>query len=84
MSNDKCPAKECGAYGGHHPLCPLAPPEYKEAQLTRYMVALNQGLERYRLMAERVTLWQGKHALLRHENNRLRKKLREMTGGKEK
>ncbi len=74
----QCPARECGAYDGHAPRCPLASVEYKAAEMLRYYEAwLKQHGEilqlRERLKRE-VTFWQGKHALLRHENNKLRRR----------
>lgn len=70
---------DCGALTGHSPLCGIAPVEYKAKGMERYYKAwLSQG-QYYRelceLLRQRVTLWQGKHAMLRHENNKLRKKL---------
>lgn len=77
----RCPAPECGAYDDHHiPGCPLAPLEYKaEMMLVYYKKWLEERAvsmhERQRLR-DLATLWQGKHAMLRHENNRLRRKLK--------
>lgn len=70
---------DCNALIGHAPLCKLATVEYKSAEMERYYKAwLSQG-EHYRELCDRlrqqVVLWQGKHAMLRHENNRLRSKL---------
>lgn len=75
----RCP--ECEAYGGRHCFnCSLQTVEQEIAWGPHYharwteQIKLN-GEYGIRLRKE-VTLWQGKHALLRHENNKLRSKLR--------
>lgn len=75
----RCP--ECTAYNGKHCFdCSLQTveekiawgPYYHDAWLDQQRRDSDYGT---RLRAL-VTLWQGKHALLRHENNKLRKKVK--------
>lgn len=71
-----CPA--CGALKSHSVKCPLLTDAQKAEFLDEYYQAWlgetrSHELTRKRL-TEMVTLWQGKHALLRHENNKLRRK----------
>jgi hypothetical protein len=73
-----CPAKECGARGGHHPLCPLSPAEYKARQLEWYYRHVLEQCVTIGRLRRLVTEWQGKHAILKAENNKLRKRLRQL------
>lgn len=77
----RCP--ECTAYHGYHVLdCSQQTYDEMRAQVREYHAAWlrehqSRNVERNRLK-EQVTLWQGKHALLRHENNKLRKKIEKL------
>jgi len=78
---EKCP--ECNALNGdHHPRCSLMDGEAAKRELLHYYEAWlkveTQRRESARRYREQVTLWQGKHELLRHENNALRRKLRKL------
>lgn len=70
---------DCGALSGHHPLCKLAPVEFKAAECERYYRAWLDNDKAFRSILARckkdIAFWQGKHAMLRHENNRLRNKI---------
>ena len=68
---------ECRAMNGHHPLCELASVEYKAARLAAIYQTMLKLLRQRERLQQLVNLWQGKHALLRHENNKLRRKLKE-------
>ena len=75
-----CPDPNCGATGGHYLRCSLAPLEVRLANFeqfterqTRLIHDLRALLQRHRELA---VLWHGKFALVKHENNCLRKKLR--------
>lgn len=71
---EKCP--ECNALKGHSITCSLQSVEEKAAQTMIYYNAwLHAQVVSQRLKAQ-VTFWQGKHAMLRHENNKLRKRLK--------
>ena len=70
-----CPEPICGALHGHHPLCPRGSAEEKLLQLERYFKRYTKQRGKLDDMHDLVTLWQGKHAMLRHENNALRRKL---------
>lgn len=82
----KCP--ECGAYRtldddeAHAPKCSLASVQYRASQADLYYDAwLRDSRQHEKLRAfwkEQVTLWQGKCLILRHENNKLRRKLRKI------
>ena len=74
-----CPDPGCGAYLGHSPLCPLAPPEYKAKQLDHlYRKSLEGQASRGRLR-EKITFWQAKFHLLRRENQKLREQIKKLT-----
>lgn len=85
---ERCPDPKCGAYTGHSPFCSLATAEYKAEQMVQYYSAWLRDVSHYREKAERlreqVTLWQGKFAILKHENNQLRKKIRESSASRPK
>lgn len=75
---DRCP--ECLAYGGFHTwLCRSIPYDQKVAHLEWYANTFLNGQERYRkaMLARKdmIAALQGKCAVLKHENNRLRRKL---------
>lgn len=75
----RCP--ECAACNGKHVLaCSQQTFEEMRAKVVHYHAAWLEQMKRNGLcgirLRKEVTLWQGKHALLRHENNNLRKKLR--------
>ena len=74
---EQCP--ECKCYGGHTPQCSIAPPEYKARQLERFGDLLRERVAEADRLRERIEFWQSKCAVLRHENNRLRKKLSNIT-----
>ena len=67
---------DCGVYHDqHHPLCASGSIELKLRQLVWYY---NQSRAHWLDLVrqrEQVVFWQGKHALVRHENNKLRRKL---------
>lgn len=75
---DRCP--ECDALKGHGVKCSRMTTEEKAAMAMQYYDSWMKTHDHYRELCKRlreqVTLWQGKHALLRHENNQLRRKLR--------
>jgi hypothetical protein len=73
--NEFCPAKECGARGGHHPLCPIAPVEYKAGKLEWYYRRVLEQCVTIERLRRLVTEWQGKYAMLKAENNKLRARL---------
>lgn len=73
--SERCPAKECGALRGHHPLCPLAPAEYKARQTDHLYREAQRWRERYEHQRELTNVWHGRYEVLRHENNKLRRKL---------
>lgn len=77
--NDPKPCPECGAYQGHSPRCSLIDFEEAKVQLSRYFGYFLNFEVRLREVANRldkeVTNWQGRHAILRQENNALRRKL---------
>ena len=71
----KC--EECGASGGHSPFCEKQTVDQIKSQLKRYYTAWldrqnNARASRDRLLHE-IVFWQGKCAMLKHENNQLRK-----------
>lgn len=73
----QCPHPKCQAYGGGHtPECPLAPPEYKAEQLLRFVRICHEYRQTLRCYRTEIALWQGKFAVLKHENNALRRRLR--------
>lgn len=77
----RCPDPKCGAFDGHHgPHCEMAPDEWKLRWLPVYLRNRDKAIgELYRTqdhLRALVTLWQGKYALVKHENNQLRRKLK--------
>lgn len=77
----RCP--ECQALSGHCITCSLQTVEEKAAQAMQYYNAWLRDREQYSKLClryrEQITLWQGKHALLRRENNALRRKIKRQT-----
>jgi len=77
QSEIRCP--ECNALTGHCITCSRQTVEEKAAQATRYYDAWVRDCAHYLALLERqrkqITFWQGKHAMLKRENNALRKKL---------
>lgn len=71
-----CP--ECGHLRSHTIECSEAPHSYR-MHLIENLQTRMRSMKSYALdMKKEVTFWQGKHAMLRHENNQMRKKLRQM------
>lgn len=75
------PCKVCGSFYSetHHPECPEIPIEQKIRDYDYYVQLCNK-LRRELVAAhdksnEKITLWQGKFAIVKEENNALRKKL---------
>lgn len=84
MENTKC--SECGAYHGHSIDCEQkTPKEWRASALQYYKAWLKLEMrerhrvkvldERIKRIKDAATLWQGKYAILKLENNALRKKL---------
>lgn len=78
MDNEKCP--ECSAYQGHHhPKCSLIDGEHAKTLLHQYydnwLEARNKRDGALKHWRDLVTFWQGKCAILRQENNALRRKV---------
>lgn len=81
-SRIKC--NDCGAHSGpddenHSPFCKAASVEFKANQMTAYYEAWlhekGANTNRIKQLKHEVAQWQAKHATLRHENNKLRRKL---------
>ncbi len=75
MSDSQCP--HCHAHRSEHSLfCPLAPPEWKAANYDRlaenFHSLVKRRDEERKQRRGLVTALQGKCAMLRHENNKLR------------
>lgn len=72
-----CPDPKCGALIGHHPQCDLINLEEAKRQLqTYYKLWLEKEIwatRRVKLAHEEINKWKGKAAILKHENNQLRK-----------
>lgn len=78
MNDKPTRCAECGAYQGHHFItCSLQPIEQKASEAVRYYEAWlkknNEHHAIYMKFQQQAVYWQGKHAILRHENNKLRK-----------
>ena len=70
---------ECGCYGGGHtPKCMSASPEYKAKQLLDMCDHATRLLRQRERLTQLVDFWQNKFQVIRHENNKLRKALREV------
>lgn len=73
---DRCP--ECGLFG-HDPFCSLQTLEYKAAQVEVYYNAWVQGQQSSKKLwdhnTKQIRELQGRCAILRNENNKLRRKL---------
>ncbi len=81
----KCPDPNCGAYGDSHSvMCSTISHEERLAKMRANNQAYyeqRQRDENYRReLIKQVTFWQGKCAILRHENNKLRSKLNPKIG----
>lgn len=71
---------ECGLSGAHADMCSEAPlSEERVFRLTLRIEAMNRDrmehIARIDRLTDSVTKWQGRHAIVRHENNVLRRKL---------
>lgn len=71
-----CP--ECDHYNSHTVECSLAPHVYRLELIKDLKARMMWYHDRAQEFGRDATFWQGKHAMLRHENNRLRKKLQRM------
>ena len=70
--SEKC--AKCGMLPhAHHPLCEAGTLEYKAWYLGRLYPLLEKVMKQRDRLLEQATLWQGKHAILKHENNKLRR-----------
>ena len=73
----ECPG--CGALKGHGWWCKLASPEERvvllERELEWWKARTNEAYNALRRQSELVQLWHGKWAIVKHENNQLRKQL---------
>lgn len=84
MSERKpCPDPKCGAFMGHHPQCDLIDLEEAKKQLQAYYkLWLEKEMwarGRVKHAHEEINKWKGKVAILKHENNQLRKKVAKQT-----
>lgn len=73
------PCPECGAFKGHAPDCSSTSREdlaqaYRDTQ-KMWREENSRFIKRICDLQTMVTLWQGKHAIVRHENNKLRAKV---------
>ena len=81
IDHSKPPCPECGSYDtdSHTPFCSQQTIEQLRKQVKIYYDAWLTNQNSYthnrRRMNEEITKWRGKNAILRHENNQLRKKL---------
>jgi len=75
----QCPHPQCGAFDGHHPLCPIAPDEWRAAHFLQYVSNYEARLQRLQKALNRqielTSVWHGRWAMVKHENNKLRKKV---------
>lgn len=77
MSEEKCPHPYCQhhAAGYHHVMCPLDTMDMKVNIISQLL----REVERWKAYGQRrtatIAIYQGKCAVLRHENNKLRKKM---------
>ena len=80
----KC--KECGAYHGHAPECSLMSGEYAKSELKRYYRVwlememkhrkFDKGLyDQIKKAKKEAEFWKGKYAVVKIENNKLRRKV---------
>lgn len=78
MKSNNCPV--CNVLRGrpHQHFCTEQSPVERIAAQVYVIESYTRRIERLeqlcRRLREQVTLWQGKHAIVRHENNRLRRK----------
>lgn len=76
---DNCP--ECHHCGGFHAMnCQSVLPEQWPEHFRRYVSTMDSMIKRrdeaLKYQHHMLTFWQGKFAIVKHENNQLRKKLR--------
>lgn len=85
---EKCP--ECGTWKAtHHRIdCQLQTVEEKAASAAWYSCAWMDAMKEVRELRQRIypqiTFWQGKYAIVKQENNVLRRRLYRQEKGKEK
>lgn len=72
-SGKVCP--ECHRWAGHVATCPNVTTEMLIAQIERAAQAEEWARERARKYLDQLSLMHGKLALLKHENNKLRRKI---------
>lgn len=70
-----CPDKGCGARFGHSLVCRLASVEERAEQRDVAVQGWHTCIAKAERLLHQVTFWQGKHAILRLENNKLRRKV---------
>jgi hypothetical protein len=84
INHNKPPCPECGTYDASHhiPTCSLQTVEQKAALMMLYyqewILTHERWMKNSRRLREMLTFWQGKHAILKQENNALRKKIKSL------
>jgi hypothetical protein len=81
IDHSKPPCEECGSYDSenHHPKCGKKSDEEKIREFSYYyevwLDTNDQLIKLIKKRAEEITFWQGKYRMVKHENNKLRRKL---------
>lgn len=83
IDNTKLPCKHCGSYDEemHNPLCiviennPKVLKKYLEQYYKAWIISQEHNQKLLKFLKEKITFWQGKYHIVKHENNQLRKKL---------
>lgn len=73
-----CP--ECGDFHHHTPECLLCPDYFRPVPVRRLMDRSKMYRDLYLEYRREVTFWQGKHAMVVHENNKLRRQCEKFRG----
>jgi hypothetical protein len=74
-----CPDKGCGARFGHSLICRLASVEERAAQRDTAVQGWHKSISEAERLRQQVVFWQGKFAMVKHENNKLRRKVEALT-----
>lgn len=79
MNDKPTPCPRCGGYADHATECTLQTVEQKAAMMMTYYEMYRKKCDAYHAFQIKWqqwgVMWQGKHAILRHENNKLRRAL---------